>query len=213
MALKNEIFVDYKVKPILVKDEILKVNYTNNNNSKTTSFFPELTKTNIQKMIKKKKNEQVKNLCNSYKRHPVSNEISMVKKNSNLKVQTKQILVKTIPSHLTYLLSKSNQLYLIENLSKKGINDASQIINTAENILFEHTKLSFNELLDGVIYRLVSLPEKQKRQKSTNWKFPMKIENEIGNVINSLDIKKEMIKHGLDLKSHIKIINYFKIML
>ena len=51
---------------------------------------------------------------------------------------------------------------------QKGSKNAHVIITTAEEIIQEYAHLGFNELLDGVIYRLVTLPEKQKRQNETD---------------------------------------------
>ena len=94
----------------------------------------------------------------------------------------------------SYLLTQSNKLYLIETLSSKGIDDATLILKTAEDIIAEYANLSFNDLLDGIIYRLIKLPEKQRQQKLINQELPMVFESDTESSINTLMIKEETIK-------------------
>ena len=72
-----------------------------------------------------------------------------------------------------YLLNLSNQLYLLEELSEKGIDDARLIMQTAEEITKEYPRVVFNDLLNGVIHRLCALPSAHQQEKATKKILPM----------------------------------------
>ena len=98
-------------------------------------------------------------------------------------------------SHSNYLMSQPNKLYLMEIVSAEGINNAKLILKTAENIIDENTNLNFNELIDGVIYRLVKLPKKQQQQQLINKEFPIMFESNCKNIIHAMNINKKNKSH------------------
>ena len=109
------------------------------------------------------------------------NIISQNNKNTSIDPEESRSV---IASQSLYLLTQSNRLYLLETLSKKGINHAVLILKTVENILDEYANLNFNDLLDGVTYLLIRLPEKQKQQELINKELPMAVDIKTSDVIN-----------------------------
>ena len=66
------------------------------------------------------------------------------------------------------LLNPFNRKLLIERLNAAGIRDKKLILDSAKEIMAEYLGITLKELIDGVMYRLVTLPSKQKKQNTIN---------------------------------------------
>lgn len=188
--LAEDMVIDYSVEPTIVEDEIVEdeivevaPNADNHTATATATALPELTTADIQTMIKKRQGEAVQDIGTENKNHSVDDELSASKNDADTDIEAK-----TLPPQSTYLLSQSNKLYLLETLSKQGVNDAQLILKTAENIIAEYPSVTFNDLLDGVVYRLVTLPAKQRQQVLMNQAAPMEVDGEDGAAIDCLEI-------------------------
>jgi len=155
----------------------------------TAIILPNITADKIQEVIDQRQKNQTY-IADGAIENETSDNKKIISQNTQHTEISQGKSKQTSPPQSAYLLTQSNQLHLIETLSEKGINDAALIVKTAENILDEYAKLSFNDLLDGIIYRLGTLPEKQKQQELINQALPMEIDRETTNVINTDDMEK-----------------------
>ena len=175
----NSITIESRMKS-LSTDKTITSSKTYNHN--TTLKIPELTAEKIQVMIKEKQKELMQNTDSKAQiQLDIDNRTRIKMKNA-------------LASQAQYLLSSSNKLYLIETLSSKGVNDAQLIIQTAENIITKYPRITFNGLLNGIVYQLYILPEHQRQKEKIQEMSPMEIERaRMG--INSIDNDTEKIRN------------------
>ena len=160
-------------------------------------ILPEITADTIQAMIKKRQNNPVENVETETETEIKlsGSEVIATESVNQLKIAEEKSQP-TAPPQSSYLLNQSNKLHLIETLSAEGINDAALILKTAENIIAEYPGVTFNDLLDGAVYRLVTLPEKQRQQELINQAPPMSLEGETENCVNALVVKEEITEQS-----------------
>ena len=70
------------------------------------------------------------------------------------------------------MLNPFNRTFSIEELNTAGIKDEKLILSLAKEIMFEYPGIEFKELLGRMIYRLVTLIFKEKKQDKTNQSLP-----------------------------------------
>ena len=161
-----------------------------NTDNQTETILPEITTDTIQAMIDQRKKSQPQISDSQIKNWLSSDNKKIVSQNTQNADISPEKAKPISPIESSYLLTQSNKLYLLETLSKKGVNNATLILKTAKHALDKHPNLNFNNLLDRIIYRLVTLPEKQKQQKLINQELPMKIDSKTANVINTANLKE-----------------------
>ena len=196
----KEIVIDSVAEPV-AKNEAVSVAPKADNHNKI--ILPEITADTIQAMIEKRQNKPMKNVETDAEIKLSGSEIIATENTNQLEILEEESQPTTLQKS-SYLLNQSNRLYLIETLSAQGINDATLILKTAENIIGEYVDLSFNDLLDGVVYRLVTLPEKQRQKELINQAPPMPLESESENIIDALVTKEANIEQPGE--NHKKII-------
>jgi len=179
--LTKDMVIDYSVEPNIVEDEIVEV--APNGYNHATTGLPGLTTADIQAMIEKRQGEAVQDIDTENKNQSIGNEVSTSKSDGYTDIEAK-----TSPPQSTYLLNQSNKLYLLETLSKQGVNDAQLILKMAENIITEYPGVTFNDLLDGVVYRLVALPAKQRQQALMNEAAPMEMDSKDSTAVDCFEI-------------------------
>ena len=150
--------------------------------NQSVTVLPDLTAADIQVMIATKQKTPEKS---------IAREAEM---QSNLYNQISSEIETALPAQAQYLLSSSNKLHLLETLSKKGVNDAQLIIKTAEAIITEYPNVTFNDLLDGVMYRLHTLPAKKQQQEALKQSPSMAIEAELMSVSDVKSVAVAEIK-------------------
>jgi len=189
----NEIVIDSSSEPIAANQDVLVDTQTKKH---PATILPEITVDDIHAMIEQRQKEPTKSLNSDTEIPSMASEViaSECVNDTGIAAAESQ---PTTPPQSAYLLNPSNKLYLLETLSEKGINDAVLILKTAEEIISEYPGISFNDLLDGVVYRLVKLPEKKRQQALINQTSPMEIDRETGDVVTAVNVQ-EVIESKTD---------------
>ena len=180
------VIINSTVKPI-AKDKIILV--TTKNNNQVVNVFPEMTTDTTGTLLSQRQKHRKDVTSNQIEEKRPCNK-KILSQNTKTTIITPEEVKPTLRQS-SYVLNQSNKLYFLETLSKKGINDEVLILKTAENILHEYTNLSFNDLLDGLIYRLVRLPKKRKQQKLVNQEFTMEINSKTCSFMSTTKMKEK----------------------
>lgn len=186
-SVKNQCDSEITIEPGLsllqptLENNIVNVSVLDN---QSATVLPELTAADIQAMISKKQKTPEQSIARE------------AKMQSNLHNQISSEIKIALHAQAQYLLNSSNKLHLLETLSKKDVNDAQLIIKTAEAIITEYPNVTFNDLLDGVMYRLHTLPAKKRQQETLKQSPSMAIEAEIMSVsdVNSVAVAEIKIQ-------------------
>ena len=95
----------------------------------------------------------------------------------NINQQVMKTITQVEQKTIADLFNKNNEILLIEGLNAAGISDKKLIFDTAKEIFAEYPELNFTALLEGVIYRLVTLPVKLKKPDKINQSFLSTFDN------------------------------------
>lgn len=106
-------------------------------------------------------------------------------------------LIYKVPSS-SYLLTSSNQFFLIKNLSVKEVEDENEIVKKTQEVINEYYDFSSNQFLNNMVYRLIKLPKLKKQTVINNRKSPMLLENKVNYSFDNYTEKKEIISNLLN---------------